>query len=97
MNVREMMRLQGMNPEEFTLEVTERQLAQQLGNAMSLNVLERIMFRLLPAAGLRVKEDEDRWESGKATRELEKSRNGSFRSTNQGITDTGDKITFKNE
>ena len=59
MNVKEMMRLQGMNPEDFTLQVTERQLAQQLGNAMSLNVLERIMFRLLAAAGFQVKENID--------------------------------------
>ena len=83
MNVNEMMRLQGMGPTKFNLEVTERQPAEQLGNAMSLNVLERIMFGLIPAAGLGVTEGEDRWESGKAIAELEMSRNGDFRPTSQ--------------
>ena len=82
MKVEEMMRLQGMNPSEFNLDVTERQLAQQLGNAMSLNVLERIMFRLIPAAGLGTVGEKDRWESGEASMDLEESRNINFRSSN---------------
>ena len=75
MKVEEMMRLQGMNPREFKLNVSECQLAQQLGNAMSFNVLERIMFRLIPAAGLGEVGNEDRWESREAFTELEDSRN----------------------
>ena len=74
MNVEEMMRLQGMDPRGFKLDVTKRQLAQQLGNAISLNVLERIMFKLIPAAGLGTVGVEDRWESGEAAKDLDESR-----------------------
>jgi site-specific DNA-cytosine methylase len=48
----EMMRLQGMNPISFNLVVSLSQLGQQIGNSMSLNVLERLFVRLLPAADL---------------------------------------------
>lgn len=50
----EMMRLQGMTtPEQgFRVVVTEPQLGKQIGNAMSVNVLERLFVRLLTAAGL---------------------------------------------
>merc|ERR1740129_1118349 len=48
----EMMRLQGMDPQSFKVVVSERQWGNQIGNAMSCNVLERIFVRLLPAAGL---------------------------------------------
>jgi DNA (cytosine-5)-methyltransferase 1 len=48
----EMMRLQGMRPKKFKKAVTERQLGIQIGNAMSVNVLERLFVRALPAAGL---------------------------------------------
>ena len=46
------MRLQGMDPTEFIAVVSDSQLGKQLGNAMSVNVLERILARVLPAAGL---------------------------------------------
>jgi len=48
----EMMRLQGMRPNKFQKAVSERQLGIQIGNAMSVNVLERLFVRALPAAGL---------------------------------------------
>merc|ERR1719150_1636636 len=48
----EMMRLQGMRPDKFKKTVSERQLGIQIGNAMSVNVLERLFVRALPAAGL---------------------------------------------
>jgi len=48
----EMMRLQGMRPHSFRKVVSERQLGVQIGNAMSVNVLERLFVRALPAAGL---------------------------------------------
>jgi len=62
----EMMRLQGMRPERFKKAVPERQLGIQIGNAMSVNVLERLFVRALPAAGL-VAHNRliDRWASGK--------------------------------
>lgn len=64
----EMMRLQGMKPENFKVVVSESQWGNQIGNSMSCNVLERIFVRLLPAAGLVTARRRlvDRWE--KATR-----------------------------
>eukprot|EP00413_Alexandrium_margalefii_P009372 CAMPEP_0204539654 /NCGR_PEP_ID=MMETSP0661-20131031/16899_1 /ASSEMBLY_ACC=CAM_ASM_000606 /TAXON_ID=109239 /ORGANISM="Alexandrium margalefi, Strain AMGDE01CS-322" /LENGTH=303 /DNA_ID=CAMNT_0051546273 /DNA_START=6 /DNA_END=913 /DNA_ORIENTATION=+ len=43
----EMMRLQGMDPKDFQVAVSEAQLGKQIGNAMSVNVLERLFVRLL--------------------------------------------------
>ena len=61
------MRLQGMNPSKFHLAVSYGQLGKQLGNAMSINVLERIFVQLLPAAGLaQVGSLQDRWVDGTA-------------------------------
>merc|ERR1712046_429763 len=70
----EMMRLQGMDPTKFKVAVTESQLGKQLGNTMSVNVLERLFVRLLPAAKL-VKKNEvkDRWENGSALKDLIKT------------------------
>lgn len=63
MTIREMMALQGMDLETFNQVVTDRQLGCQIGNAMSQNVVERILLRLLPAAGLVPAEKRlvDRW------------------------------------
>lgn len=52
MSLPEMMRLQGMNDKGFVKQVSDLSLGKQIGNAMSVNVLERILVRLLPAAGL---------------------------------------------
>jgi DNA (cytosine-5)-methyltransferase 1 len=51
MTLQEALRLQGFD-DCFENPVSERQLRMMLGNAMSLNVLERIFCSLLPAAGL---------------------------------------------
>ena len=56
LTTREMLRLQGL-PDQFiehasTANVTDRQLRQMIGNAMSVNVLVTILSRLLPAVGL---------------------------------------------
>ena len=48
----EMMRLQGMGPTQFIKAASDAQLRAQLGNTMSVNVIERILMRVLPAAGL---------------------------------------------
>jgi len=70
----EMMRLQGMDPTKFKVAVTETQLGKQLGNTMSVNVLERLFVRLLPAANLlKRNEGKDRWESGSALKDLIKT------------------------
>ena len=43
--------------------ISDRQLGLMLGNAMSVNVLERLRVRLLPAVGLMRRETlhDDRW------------------------------------
>ena len=45
-------RLQGMDPTNFTVPVSDTQLAKQIVNTMSVNVAERRLARILPAAGL---------------------------------------------
>lgn len=71
----EMHRLQGMDPAKFKVAVPERKHGFQLGNTMSVNVLERLFLRLLPAAGLAsAAKMRDRWASGEAVRELVKAR-----------------------
>lgn len=69
-NKPEMFRLHGMNPANFKVVVSEPQLGMQLGNAMSVNVLERLLVRLLPAAGLVDVELPDRWQDGSAVAAL---------------------------
>lgn len=62
MNLDEMLRCQGME-RSFKQVVSNRVLGAQIGNAMSQNVIERLLTRLLPAAGL-VSQDchlVDRW------------------------------------
>jgi len=75
----EMMRLQGMNPSKFKVAVSEAQLGKQLGNTMSVNVLERLLCKVLPAAKL-VRHDvlTDRWANGSAVRQLNNTRSKGF-------------------
>jgi DNA (cytosine-5)-methyltransferase 1 len=74
MNKAEMFRLQGMNPSKFVSVVSDQDLGQQIGNAMSVNVIERILVRALIAAGLAPKEQvRDRSECGKAIARLKQS------------------------
>jgi DNA (cytosine-5)-methyltransferase 1 len=76
----EMMRLQGMDPTNFTVAVSECQLGKQLGNTMSVNVLERLFTRLLPAAKLvRRGLITDRWASGAAVKKLARTRGQGFK------------------
>jgi DNA (cytosine-5)-methyltransferase 1 len=78
----EMMRLQGMNPTTFKVAVTEAQLGKQLGNTMSVNVLERLLCKVLPAAKLvRHGELTDRWANGSAVRLLKATRGKGFMET----------------
>jgi DNA (cytosine-5)-methyltransferase 1 len=51
MNLEEMLRCQGME-RCFDQVVSDRALGAQIGNAMSQNVIERLLIKLLPAAGL---------------------------------------------
>jgi DNA (cytosine-5)-methyltransferase 1 len=76
----EMMRLQGMNPNNFMIAVPESQLGKQLGNTMSVNVIERVLVRLLPAAKLvRHGQLKDHWKSGQAVRRLTRTRGRGFK------------------
>ena len=52
MNIKEMMRLQGIDPENFKQVVSDSVMGQQVGNAMSFNVIELILVNALEAAGL---------------------------------------------
>merc|ERR1711865_881686 len=75
----EMMRLQGMDPTNFTVAVSENRLGHQLGNTMSVCVLERLFTRLLPAAKLVRGTIKDRWASGQALKKLMATRGKGFK------------------
>ena len=75
-----MMRLQGMIPSEFNMVTSEAQLGRQIGNAMSVNVIERILVSLLPAAGLTSPGRlADRWKDGSAIRAMNLDKDRSFK------------------
>ena len=78
MRIEEQMRFQGIDPSIFKLNVTEPELGKQVGNAMSQCVLERLLSRLIPAAGLINNHIADRWENGEAIKGLEASRDRTF-------------------
>eukprot|EP00973_Karenia_brevis_P058452 8141337-Karenia_brevis.AAC.1 len=59
------MRFQGINPMQFVKATTDTALGEQVGNSMSLNVVERVMKRLLEASQLATNLD-DRWLTGEA-------------------------------
>ena len=50
MSVKEMMRLQGIDPSTFKQIVSDSTIGQQLGNAMSANDIEQILAKALQAA-----------------------------------------------
>mmetsp|Transcript_40148 Transcript_40148/g.86086 ORF Transcript_40148/g.86086 Transcript_40148/m.86086 type:complete len:396 (-) Transcript_40148:236-1423(-) len=85
LNKMEMMRLQGMNPARFNLAVSLNQLGTQVGNSMAVNVIERVLCRALPAAGLTGRLV-DRWASGAGVQDLITSRNKSFAKDLSGAT-----------
>ena len=74
MRKEEMMRFQGVVPIEVKRVVPWPELGNQIGNSLSPNVIERILWALLPAAGLGNNPFDDRWKNGKAMQELRKPR-----------------------
>ncbi|CAE8690204.1 unnamed protein product, partial [Polarella glacialis] len=69
--VHEMMRLRGMDDKSFVQVISNEELAEQVENAVSQSILERILVRLLPAVGLvRPGCLRDRWEAAAAAKEL---------------------------
>ena len=63
MKTEELLRPQGLNPAKFIKAVPDAALGKQIGNAMSVNCVERVFVRLLPAAGLWTATLYDRWEA----------------------------------
>ena len=67
LDICQMMKLQGYdnNPKgkRFLVNISDHRMGHVLGNAMSVNVLERILVRALFAAGLTKTRLPDRWES----------------------------------
>ncbi len=55
MTLQEMMKLQGMRPDSFFKVVSDMELGQQIGNAMSVNVVERILFQVFKVVRLKSK------------------------------------------
>ena len=81
MTKEEMFRLQGMDPTQFVVDIPANALGRQIGNAMSVNVVERLISRALEAANLKPKSniEGDRWANGTALKELSNTRGKSFK------------------
>ena len=69
LNIRERMRLMGLDPKRLNLAVSKSQFEAQLGNSMPLNVLTRLLCQIVPAVGL-AGPLPDRWADGCAQTEL---------------------------
>ena len=75
-----MARLQGIRPSTFYKVVNDYELGQQIGNAMSVNVVERILYQVFQATPMVKKLNlRDRWVTGEGQRALIESRNATFR------------------
>ena len=85
MRTEEQMRFQGTDPPSFKMDVSEPEMQRQIGNAMSLCVIERLLNKLIAAAGCVNQERPDRWENGEALRELEESRDETFMRNNEAV------------
>jgi len=69
MTIPEMFRLQGIDPSSMRVDVSNVSIGQQIGNAMSVNVVERILRQAILAANLTHYTNDtlpDRWKSGDA-------------------------------
>ena len=67
-----------MNPSTFKVEVSNTVLGEQIGNAMSVNVIERVLQSSLQAVGLLDQAAPDRWANGDALAELKASKGKTF-------------------
>ena len=82
MTKNEMMRLQGLSPTKFVVATPEGHLGKQIGNAMSVNVIVRILVRALKAGNLTKisalkgkRSTQDRWECGLGFQEIQTPHN----------------------
>ena len=85
LNLAEKCRLQGMDPRRLEVVVSDAEFAKQLGNAMSVNIIERILVAALPTAGL-TPPLHDRWAGGEAVANLEASRDCELRTKRRSST-----------
>ena len=83
MNVHEMMRLQGVDPQTFVYDISDQEIGRQLGNAMSVNVIERLLHSIFSSTNTLPQSEEtvDRWKTGQALRHLQSSIDVSFKHT----------------
>ena len=72
MNLDEMLRIQGIIPQTIKHVVSDQRLGAMIGNAMSQNVVERLLIQTLPAAKL-WPELKDRWWNLTSTERVEDS------------------------
>lgn len=67
LDIKQLMKLQGYDNhpkgKPYKVNISDRRMGHILGNAMSVNVLERVLVRALHAAGLTRKRLPDRWQS----------------------------------
>ena len=70
LNIHERLRLQRIMPCEITNKVSNTEFAKQIGNAMSMNVVERVLLSIFKSTDMVEPDDEDRWKSGEAQRRL---------------------------
>ena len=75
MKINEMYRLQGMDPRRFKKIHEDTEVGRQLGNAMSVNVIERILIQILKIIPLHHTKTSftDRWQTGEAIRKLQET------------------------
>lgn len=74
----EMFRLQGMDHTKFVVKVPEIALGQQIGNAMSVNVIERVLLSIFNSTTLLNARISDEWESGERLKHLKATRGKPF-------------------
>ena len=61
MNIDEMFRLQGMDTSKFKVKTSPTETGKQIGNSMSVNVVERLLLKILQHTGHISNLQEDRW------------------------------------
>ena len=73
MSLNEMLRFQGMNPADLKHDnISDKEFGQQIGNAMSVNVIERILFQIFKS--FRIPESDklvDRWLKGQGIKSIQ--------------------------
>ena len=61
MSIQEMMHLQGIRDDQIKNDNSEAEFGRQIGNSMSLNVVERILFAIFSTIGMLPENSIDRW------------------------------------